>query len=971
MRNKKSFWIPLAGSMALLLLAVLTILPTSGAPSLAADSPQSPAEVEGIDSWTWRGPSHDDDAGLAPQVSAIVMEPGSPSTVYAATNQGVYRSEDTGNTWQPRNQGLGGYGGLVITDLEIDPTNHQRLVISTWGYGLSESTDGGLHWARLADPLASADLQPSAAPDPAVPQVRVGGVDDTKPTTVPDLLKKPPSSGVLPPQPEPAGEEQVASPQALPEQLPWTPVRDVAIHPSNPNQLFACIDWDSGGGLYVSSNGGDSWSPVSLGTANCHTYTFAPSDSDIRYASFGKWAATGGFYRTTNGGDSWTNVGEGNIEGTVTAVAIHPTNPDFVLAATSDDGLYRSANGGDSWTKVSESSSLEDIDFYSVAFAPGNPSIAYAGGYYKVYRSADGGATWAPVTTSFPREEGSYIKSLAIHPGNSSIVLLGAGYFIWGGVYKRTNEADPFVLVASGMTDTFVLDIEQDPSDPNVLYAATWGAGALRSGNGGLTWDWMFWYPYITCLEATEGSVGTVLYAGTFYHTYGIYKSWDQGGTWQEIGWGYEYDSEQSLDIKSLDGGDQNLVAATGWGVEYSTDGAETWNNATGLSQGLVLKLAQSPTNPNWLMAATFGGGVWSSTNGGSDWVETSTGLDTPYVYDVAFAPWDSNTAYAASLGVYRTANGGGSWSLSGLSGTHVRSLATRGAPGYDVFAGTVSRGVFMAPDRSNLWLDLNEGLGELRTLSLMALDYDTLFTGTNGRGAWEYTIVNKPQPLTVYLPVVLRNYSPPVPVVPLINGDFEQGPTVGWEQYADHGYNIILNDDPLPVDAHSGSWLTWLGGAYDNLSVIWQDATIPASDPVLRFYHWDASQESTCGNDYGLVFINGSVVAGWNLCISTNTGGWAWGGVDLSAYAGQTVEVAIGAYTNSSLNSNSFIDDVTLGYFGSPDLGVQEAPLVFDESALLQMITDLGSAQRFTSEPPFRPSGIPSDLPGLVDLSD
>ena len=930
MSNKRPFWIPLTGSIVLSLIVVLAILSTTSTSSLAEASIQEPANVEGIDSWTWRGPSHDTAAGLAPQVNDIVMEPGNPAIIYAATNQGVYRSTNTGNTWQPRNQGLGGYGGLVVTDLEIDPTNHQRLVAGTWGYGLAESTDGGLQWTRLTDPLASADLQSTAALDRAAPQVRVGDLSDSKPAALPDL-KNPHSSGMLAPQPQLGVEEQTASPRALPDQLPWTPVRDVAIHPTNPSQLFACIDLNSGGGLYVSNNSGDSWSPISLGTSHCRTYTFAPSSHLIRYASFGTWTTSGGFYRTISGGSSWDPVGGGYIDGTVTAVAIHPTDPDIVLAGTSEDGLYRSDDGGESWTHVSASSSLEDLDFYSVAFAPGNPTIAYAGGYYRVYRSGDSGATWAPVDTTFPRVEGVYVGSLAIHPGDSSIVLLGAKFYIWGGVYKRTSEGSPFVLTASGMTDTFVLDIEQDPNDADVLYAATWGAGALRSDDGGLHWDAKLSYPYITCMEATQGPEGTVLYAGTFYSDFGVFKSWDRGNTWLWVSSGYS--SDQSLDIKSLDGGDQNLVAATGWGVEYSTDGAETWIDATGLDEGLVLKIAQSPTNPNWLMAATFGGGVWSSTDGGSVWNETSSGLGIPYVYDVVFAPWDANTAYAASLGVYRTGSGGASWSLSGLSGTHVRSLATPEGVGEDIFAGTVNRGVYVAPQGASFWLELNEGLVEQRILSLVALDSDTLFAGTNGLGAWEYTVANLPEPLRVHLPIVLRNYAPSVS---LVNGDFEQGPSVGWGQASDQGWALILHESQLAegVTARSGEWAAWLGGDDDEFSVIWQDATIPIGDPTLRFYHWDASEDE-CGNDYGYVYINGGYpYAYWQLCSDKNTYGWVGKSVNLSAYAGQTVEIAIAASTNGSLNSNLFVDDVTLGSTSLADPSVQAEPLVLDGTA-------------------------------------
>jgi photosystem II stability/assembly factor-like uncharacterized protein len=589
---------------------------------------------------------------------------------------------------------------------------------------------------------------------------------------------------VLPPQRQTAAEEQVESPRALPDPLPWTAVRQVAINPSNPNQLFACID--NGHGLFVSYNGGASWSHVTLGTGSARTYTFAPSNSSIRYASFGTWSTSGGFYRTTNGGTNWVNVGSGYIAGTVIAVAIHPTNPNIVLAATSGDGLYRSTNGGDFWTKVSDP--LDDDSFYSVAFAPNNPNVvAYAGGYLWVYRSGDGGATWANADASFPT---LYVQGLAIHPGSSSTVLVGANYFPFGGVYKRTSDGNPFALTAIGMSDTFVLDIEQDPNDADVLYAATWGGGVFRSDDGGLNWNHRFGVPYVYSLEATQGPTGTILYAGTFYTDYGVLKSWDRGDHWKEVSWGYS--SDISFDIKSLDGGPVRLVAATGYGVEYSNDGGETWVNASGLDEGVVLNIAQSPLDPNRLLAATYGGGVWNSTNGGPNWVETSAGLGSQYVYDVAYAPWDLNTAYAASLGVYRTGNGGGSWALSGVSGTWVRALDTWGAPGFDVFAGTHDQGVYMAPQATNWWFDLNEGLGEHRIRSLIALDYDTLFAGTNGLGAWEYTLVNRPRP-EIYLPLVLRNYGVAEGFDSQFNGSAE-----GWVVHVGDWY---VSDEVLFTD--------------------------------------------------------------------------------------------------------------------------------------------------------------------------
>jgi hypothetical protein len=744
----------IASLIALLLLGALAIVMASGTPASAAPSVAGPASVEGADSWTWRGPSHFSGIRAAPEIKHIAIDPTNPSIVYASTNQGVYRSANAGETWEPRNGGLGGYGDLVVSWLAVDPTNHQRLLIGTWGYGLFQSTDSGANWSRLTDPLAALAAQAAPPTGPEPPPVRAGGPSDVhEPEGLPAEPNKLRPEGVSPLASRLAGEERPASVEGLPNALPWTPVRQVAIDPSNTAHLYACIEKGSQGGLFESWNGGGSWSPVSVGTGNCRTITIAPSNASIRYASFGTWSTDEGLYRSTNGGSSWDPVGGGTIGGTVVALAIHPSNTNIVLAATSGGGIYRSLTGGSGWTNVS--TELGETTFYSIGFAPSNPTVAYAGGYTWVYRSGDTGDSWANADASFPTY---YVQGLAIHPYSSSTVLVGANIFPFGGVYKRTSDGSSFAFKPTGMTDTFVLDLEQDPNDPNVLYAATWGGGVFRSEDGGVTWNVGYGgKPYVYSLEATQGPTGTILYGTTFYSDYGILKSYDRGDSWEEVSRGWW--SDISFDIESVDGGSQSLVVATYHGVERSDDGGATWALASGLDQGVVLSVARSPANPNRWLAATWGGGIWLSNNGGFGWTESSTGLASPYVYDVAYSPSYPDTVYAASLGVHRSSNGGSTWSVSGIRGAYIRALDTLGAPYNDAFAGTHDRGVFMAPNRIDWWFPINSGLAERRIRSVEAVTADKLFAGTNGQGAWEYTIVNRPEP-KIRLPMLARNWS-------------------------------------------------------------------------------------------------------------------------------------------------------------------------------------------------------------------
>ncbi|MBE9508544.1 MAG: hypothetical protein IMY86_10885, partial [Chloroflexi bacterium] len=727
--------------LAIVLLTGASVRPVaSDVPPPGIPQRQVPADVTGGRSWTWSGPQHNSAEGEVPQTIQIVIDSTNPSIVYAGTNQGIYRSADGGENWEPRNGGLGGYGDLVITGLQIDPIDPQTLVIGTWGYGLLRSTDSGANWSRLADPLSPTALRASAlgaeGPPPVIPIIAGG------------------------PSYEFRGEESAVRPQGQPITWTRTAVRRVTINPVNHNEIFACVD--DGNGLYRSTNGGASWEKIPLGTGSSRTYTFAPSNNQIRYASFGSWGTGGGFYRTTNGGTNWTDVGGTTIIHTVTSVAIHPTNSNIVLAATAHGGLYRSTNGGNSWTKVSEG--LPDDTFFAVAFAPSNPSTAYAGGYSWIYRSSDGGDTWTNADSSFPTV---YIEGLAIHPTQPETVLVGANYFPWGGVYKRTSSGSSFALKPDGMEGTFVLDIEQDPNDPNTLYAATWGAGIFRSDDGGSTWDAKYVVPYVYTIEATQGPTCTILYAGTFYSDWGVLKSYDQGDSWFEVSW--DYPSYISFDIESIYGDADHLVAATFHGIQYSLNGGETWNDASGLDDGIVLRLCEF-SGTGHMLAATYGGGMYASS-GGSSWSEANTGMTglySEYTYDVACSPNTPGLAYAGSLGMYRTTDYGGHWQLvnTGFPNDYGRAVDIAPSTG-DVFVGSHRHGVYLASYGAQPWLPINAGLSERRTRSMKVVSSSPVraFVGTNGQGAWEYTIDSRLF-FSVYLPLVLKNWGalPPTP---------------------------------------------------------------------------------------------------------------------------------------------------------------------------------------------------------------
>ncbi len=144
----------------------------------------------------------------------------------------------------------------------------------------------------------------------------------------------------------------------------------------------------------------------------------------------------------------------------------------------------------------------------------------------------------------------------------------------------------------------------------------------------------------------------------------------------------------------------------------------------------------------------------------------------------------------------------------------------------------------------------------------------------------------------------------------PFLNWNFELG-HVNWQEFSTHGWDIITQTFPGTVTPYDGTWASWLGGDFDDVSYIQQQVTVPAGSPYLSYMHWIASQDY-CGYDIAGVLVNGSVVETYDLCIDNSTGGWVQHVVNLSAYAGTSVMVQIRVEADDSLNSNLFVDYVT-----------------------------------------------------------
>jgi photosystem II stability/assembly factor-like uncharacterized protein len=289
----------------------------------------------------------------------------------------------------------------------------------------------------------------------------------------------------------------------------------VAGVPGDPNTYyFGAV----AGGIFKSTNGGMTWTPMfdHQSISSIGAIAVADSDPNVLYAGSGEACLRGnisygdGVYKSTDAGRTWTNVGLKDSRH-IGAVIIDPRNPDIVLVAAlghawgpnAERGVFRTADGGKTWQKVLYKD--ENTGAIDVVFDPKNSSIVYAslwqvrrqpwtfnsgGPGSGLYKSVDGGLTWKQLQGNGLPDGILGRIGIAVSGADSNRVyaLIEAKE---GGLY-RTNDA--------GNTWSRVNDDERyrqrawyfshvfaDPKSVDTVYVLN--TGAFRSNDGGKTFD--------------------------------------------------------------------------------------------------------------------------------------------------------------------------------------------------------------------------------------------------------------------------------------------------------------------------------------------------------------------------------------------------------------------------------------------------------------------------------------------------
>lgn len=345
------------------------------------------------------------------------------------------------------------------------------------------------------------------------------------------------------------------------------------------------------------------------------------------------------------------NIGPAFMSGRIADIAIHPQNENTWYVAVGSGGVWKTENAGTTWTPVFDEQVSYSIGCVTVD--PNNPHVVWVGtgenvggrhmGYGDgLYKSEDGGQTWK----NMGLKKSERISEIIIHPTNSDIIWVASQGPLWTdggerGFYKSIDGGQTWKKTLGGNEWTGVTDIDIDPRNPDLLYAATWdrhrtvaaymgggpGSGIHRSSDGGETWSKLtMGLPTGNMAKigiAVSPIQPDIIYAAIELdrRTGGVYKSMDQGSTWTKQSdavagaTGPHYYQELYASPHHFD----RIYLVDAW-MQYSEDGGKTFKRQNPLHKhGDNHAIAFKPSDPDYILVGTDGG-IYESFDMEKNW---------------------------------------------------------------------------------------------------------------------------------------------------------------------------------------------------------------------------------------------------------------------------------------------------------------------------------------------------------------
>ena len=472
--------------------------------------------------------------------------------------------------------------------------------------------------------------------------------------------------------------------------------------PSQPNTYYF---GSVGGGVWKTTDSGESWSAVSDGFFGGSIGAVAVSESDpnVVYVGTGEKTVRGnvshgdGMWKSTDAGKTWKHVGLGDSRH-IPRVRIHPQNPDLVYAAVlghlfgpnQERGVYRSKDGGKKWERILYAS--ENAGAIDLILDPGNPRIVYAstwrvrrtpyslesgGDGSALWKSTDGGDTWKNISANkgLPKAPLGIIGVTVSRSNPQNVYAIVEAE--QGGVFRSRDGGDTWEKVNESrdlrQRAWYYTRIYADPKDEDMVYVVN--VRFHKSKDGGKSFTtiavphgdnhdlWIAPDDPLRMIESNDGGANVSTDGG---------RSWT-GQDNQPTAQFYRVTTDTSFPYRILGAQQDNSTvrikhrSTSGGGI-----GPEDWQETAGGESGHVVA---KPDDPDIVFGGSYGGYLTMLNHRTGEFRDVNPWPDNPmghgaegaverfqWNFPLLYSPHDANTLFAASQHLWKSTNGGASW---------------------------------------------------------------------------------------------------------------------------------------------------------------------------------------------------------------------------------------------------------------------------------------------------------------------
>lgn len=636
---------------------------------------------------TWNPIFDDQPTG---SIGDVAVAPSNPNVVYVASGEGLqrpdlsvgngmYKSTDAGKTWSF----LGLKDGQQIGGISIDPTNENRVFVAVLGHpygpnterGVYRTTNGGKTWDRV--------------------------------------LYKDDNTGAV----------------------------QVTVDPKNPDIIYADLwaarqgPWENGAwqgpesGLYKSTDGGSTWQKLTKGLPTVEQglgrigFCIAPSEPNRLYATVDA-PDLGGVYRSSDAGQSWTRINSDNRlwgRGSDFAeVKVHPTNPDIVFIA--DVSAWKSQDGGKTWNDFRGAPGGDD--YHRLWINPNEPNTLILAGDQGAIITVNGGQTFSSWYNQ-PTAQFYHVSTDTSFPYN---VLGGQQESGSVGIASRGNDGQitfrewhPVAVEEYGY-------VAADPLDPNIIYGGkitrydkrtgqvqNIAPEAVRSGK----------YRFVRTAPVLFSPVDpkTLYFAGNV-----LFKTRDGGNSWQVIS--PDLTRKTYPDVPESVGVYRTEAMKTmpQRGVIYTV-----------APSPIAINTIWAGTDDGLIHITRDGGNTWQDVTppGVGSWSKVSLMDAGHFDVNTAYAAVNRIRCDDLRPHIYRTHDGGKTWQeiVTGLPNDPINAVREDPTRKGLLFAGSETA-VYVSFDDGAHWQSLRLSMPATSIRDLVIKD-DDLVVSTHGRSFW------------------------------------------------------------------------------------------------------------------------------------------------------------------------------------------------------------------------------------------